>query len=113
MKSNNEQIPVEKKVANFEPLIITNDKKNFIRHSGHQEPARLSRQLYLQLCPLTVIDEESLKMIEVLQLHKAIDHTVSSTGSAVLLRSLVQPSKDLQEHCPQSVAGTDGILCPG
>ena len=34
-------------------------------------------------------------MIQVLRLHRVIDHTRSATGSAVLLRSLIQPSTDL------------------
>jgi DNA mismatch repair ATPase MutS len=46
-------------------------------------------------CPLSVIDQESLKMIQVLRLHQAIDYTESATGSAALLRSLIQPSTDL------------------
>lgn len=85
-------IPRKKKPENFEPLIITNDKKNFIRHSEYPKPAALLRQSYLKMCPLRVIDKESLKMIQVLQLHNAVDHTETATGSAVLLRSLVQPS---------------------
>ncbi len=94
MKNTREQVFVEKNEI-FEPLIQTNDQKNFIRLSGHQEPAKFSRKLFLQLCPLPVIDKETLELIQVLRLHKAIDHTVSFTGSAVLLRSLVQPSTDL------------------
>ena len=94
MKNTREQILIEKNEI-FEPLIQTNDQKNFIRLSGHQEPAKLSRKLFLQLCPLPVIDKETLGLIQVLRLHKAIDHTLSFTGSAVLLRSLVQPSKDI------------------
>ena len=95
MESSNEEASLKKKIEDFEPLIITNDKKNFIRNSENQEPAILSRQIYLKRCPLAVIDKESLKLIQVLRLHKAIDHTQSATGSAVLLRSLVQPSTDL------------------
>ena len=95
MKNSNEQIFVEKKNEIFEPLIQTNEQKNFVRLSGHQEPAKLSRKLFLRLCPLSVIDIETLKLIQVLRLHKAIDHTMSCTGSAILLRSLVQPSTDL------------------
>lgn len=79
-----------------EPLIITNDKKTFIRHGRRPESATLSRQLFMPLCPLTVIDRESLKLIQVLRLHGAIDHTQSATGSSVLLRSLIQPGTDLQ-----------------
>lgn len=79
----------------YTPLIQTNDQKNFIKLDGRQGPPKLSRKLYTQLCPLSVIDKETLKLIQVLRLHTAIDHTVSVTGSAVLLRSLVQPRTDL------------------
>jgi len=95
MKNGNDVKSLQEMIDNFEALIITNDKKNFIKHGGHQGPAVLSRQIYLNLCPLPVIDKESLKLIQVLRLHKAIDHTESCTGSAVLLRSLIQPSADL------------------
>ncbi len=95
MKSSHEQIFLEKKLFNFEPVIITNDQKNIIQYSGQREPSKFFRKLYLRLCPLTVIDKETLKLTQVLQLHKAIDHTRSSTGSAVLLRSLIQPGTDL------------------
>jgi DNA mismatch repair ATPase MutS len=94
MGNCNEQMLAEKNEI-FEPMIQTNERKNFIRLRGHQGPAKLSRKLYLQLCPPSVIDIETLKLIQVLRLHKAIDNTVSCTGSAVLLRSLVQPSTDL------------------
>ncbi len=95
MITREKQIPLPKNAANFEPLIIINDKKNFIRPGRHQEPAIFSQQLFLDLCPPAVIDKESLNLIQVLRLHKAIDYTKSSTGSAVLLRSLLQPSTDL------------------
>ena len=93
-KSGAQQI-VEKMNEIYAPLIQTNDQKNFIRLSGHQGPPELSRKVFAQLCPLSVIDKETLKLIQVLQLHTSIDHTASITGSAVLLRSLIQPSTDL------------------
>lgn len=96
MNNSSGQITIERKVAHAEPLIVTNDKKLFIGHGAHREPARLDRQLFVKQCPLAVIDKETLKMIQVLRLHEAIDHTQSATGSAVLLRSLVQPGTDLQ-----------------
>ena len=83
-----------------EPLILANDNNCFITHKGHQEPAQLARQEFLQSSSLKVIDEESLKLIQVLRLHKAIDYSHSAIGSAVLLRSLIQPSTDL--HLIQS-----------
>ena len=75
--------------------MTTNDRQTFIRAGGLQEPVELSRQLYQTLCPSSVIDAETLILIEVLRLHKALDHTGSATGAAVLLRSLLQPSTDL------------------
>ncbi len=95
MTNSEKQLPPTKKADLFEPLVIANDRKSFIRPGLHQEPAKLSRQLFLDLCPSAVIDNETLKLIQVLRLHKAIDHTKSSTGAAVLLRSLIQPSTDL------------------
>jgi len=95
MKNRDEKIIPEKMKEIFEPVIQTNDKKNFIRLDGHPAPLKFLRKLYTQLCPLSVIDAETLKLIQVLRLHATIDHTVSMTGSAVLLRSLIQPSTDL------------------
>jgi DNA mismatch repair protein MutS len=82
-------------IENFEPIIVTNERKNFIRHGRNQESIQFNRELFLKLCPLKVIDKESLRLIQILQLHKAIDHTRTATGSAVLLRSLTQPSSNL------------------
>ena len=96
MRNGNNQVSFEKEIGNPELLIQANDKKNFIRHQGHQKPVVFDRQMYLDVCPTAVVDSETLKMIEVLQLHRAIDRTQSATGSAVLLRSMVQPGTDLQ-----------------
>ena len=100
MKNSNERLFVDKTIETFEPVIKTNDRKIFIRPSGHQGQAKLSRKVFLKLCPLSVIDMETLNLIQVLRLHKTIDHTTSITGSAVLLRSLVQPSTDLDTYDP-------------
>lgn len=97
MKNRNEQFALQDQIENVAPIILANDQKIFIMHSArHQEPAVLSRQTFMQACPLSVIDKESLELIEVLRLHEAIDHTESSTGSAILLRSLIHPGTDLQ-----------------
>jgi DNA mismatch repair protein MutS len=78
------------------PLIPANEKKNFIEFRGDKKKLNLLKAVYFEQCHPTVIDDESLKLIQVLQLHAAIDHTDSVTGSAVLLRSLIQPGTDLQ-----------------
>ena len=95
MKRSDADICFEKKVENREALIIANDRKKFINPGENRGPALLDRQLFAKQCPLAVVDRETLKMIQVLRLHEAIDHTQSATGSAVLLRSLVQPCTDL------------------
>jgi DNA mismatch repair ATPase MutS len=95
MKQHHTDTVAEKMNAFFEPIIQANDQKHFIRLNGHPAPLKFSRELYAQQCPLSVIDAETLKLIQVLRLHTTVDHTVSMTGSAVLLRSLIQPSTDL------------------
>ncbi|MFH1983374.1 MAG: hypothetical protein ABIL58_16135 [Pseudomonadota bacterium] len=96
MKNCSTNFPLATLVERFEPLVITNDQKTVIQHGAGKAPDKFLRKLFLKRCPLAVLDQETLKMIQVLRLHEAIDHTRSVTGSAVLLRSLVQPSTDLQ-----------------
>ena len=95
MKNENGQNLVEQQNQMFEPLIQSNDKDNFIKQNGPQGPKKFFRKLFLKQCPLKVVDKETLKLIQVLRLHKTIDYTESLTGSAVLLRSLVLPSTDV------------------
>ena len=82
-------------VEKSDPLININDRKNIIRPGENQGPAKLSRRLFLEQLPLHIIDKETLKLIQVLQLHQAINYTKSTAGSAVLLQSLAQPGTDL------------------
>jgi len=95
MKDRDAPDPLEMEIEAYEPLLVTNDKKNFITPGADREPAKLSRQEFLKLCSQTVIDRETLQLIQVLRLHEAIDQTASAVGSAVLLRSLVRPSTHL------------------
>ncbi len=92
----------------LEPVILTNDKKTFIKHAPGKKAAVFSPKIFLGVCGSTagltagltdgstVIDKESLKLIQVLDLHKSIDNTLSATGSAVLLRALIQPDTNLK-----------------
>lgn len=114
MKNDEERISPGEKSENVEPLIITNERKNFIAHSGRRDSAKLYRRKFMKLCPLPVIDKESLKLIQVLRLHEAVDHTISSTGSAVLLRSLIQPCTDLdyirsKQESLEEIASNDAL----
>ncbi len=96
MNSSNERSPFETFFRQFEPLIVSNDKKNFIRHGGYRKPAKFSEKSFYKQCAPTVIDKETLDLIQVPRLHEAVDFTESATGSAALFRSLVRPSTDLR-----------------
>ncbi len=96
MKNSSSQIINSNTIGENEPLIIANDKQNYIALNGGQEPAVFSKKTFLACCPPAVIDSASLELIQVQRLHQAIDHTRSLTGSATLLRSLIQPSTDLE-----------------
>jgi DNA mismatch repair ATPase MutS len=114
MKSNPAIDSFASEVADVVPVIITNDEQTCIKHRGHPQSATLDRQLFARLSPLTVIDKETLKMIQVLRLHSAVDHTRSATGSAVLLRSLIQPPTDLhliqsKQEAVQEIASNDSL----
>jgi DNA mismatch repair protein MutS len=114
MNPDHGHIDPTKMIANHAPLIIYNDKQKFITHGKHQQPALFDRPLFMQKCPSAVIDKETLELIQVLRLHQAIDHTRSSTGAAILLRSLIQPSTDLhyirsKQEALREVASNDKL----
>ena len=114
MNRSSEQTALDIALEQPEPVVRTNDRKNFIIPGNSRQPARLDRLLYARLCPLAVIDAETLKMIQVLRLHRAVDHTRSATGSAVLLRSLIQPPTDLhlirsKQDSVREIASNDSL----
>ena len=81
-------------------LIFLNDRNTFIEHDGGRNDAgwnkaRLSRKKLAKLLPSTVVDGETLELVQIRRLHEAVDYTISATGSAALFRSLAQPSTDL------------------
>ncbi len=114
MKSSDPPNPREIDPKAFEPVVITNEKEHVILHGGDQGRPKLLRQAYSETAGSRVIDDESLKMIQVLRLHEAVDHTASATGSAVLLRSLIQPSTDLhhiqsKQESLREIAANDSL----
>jgi hypothetical protein len=91
------------------PLTVANDGHAFIRPGRRGETAVLSRDAFIAAMPPAVIDAPSLELIEVARLHAAVDHTCSATGSALLLRSLIQPSTDL-DHIRAKQAAVRELL---
>lgn len=70
-------------------LIGQNAEGEFIRVEGNE--VRVELDVMFDRNEETVIDKESLRIIQVEDLHKAVDHTITAVGSAELYRSLIQP----------------------
>ncbi len=96
MNNSKERPPIEIFFEPFEPLIVANDRKNFIRQGGCRKPAKFSEKTFYKQCSPTVADEETLDLIQLRRLHEAVGFTESATGSASLLRSLIRPSTELR-----------------
>jgi len=94
MNSRCGQTPLAVQSVTLQPLVASNDQKPFITPAKGGEPARLNRKRLLKQIPATIVDRETLKTIEVLRLHRAVDYTLSATGSAALLRAMILPSLD-------------------
>ncbi len=114
MKSPDVQNSLVEQIECFEPLIVTNDRHTFIRPAAGLAPSRFFPESYLQKCPPAVLDEETVQLVQVLQLHQAIDHTQSATGSAALLRSFMQPSTNLpyivaKQEALREIAANDSL----
>jgi hypothetical protein len=108
------QNPLVDQIDCFEPLIRTNDRHLCIRQSAGLAPCQFLPEGFLQTVPLTVLDAETVQLVQVRQLHQAIDHTQSATGSAALLRSLLQPGTDLgyitaRQEALREIAASDSL----
>lgn len=87
----------KKRFDAVESVIVANEKEVIIKHVGSDGPAVFSGDVYAERCSSTVIDKESLKLIQIRELHAALDHTQSAAGSAVLLRSLMHPGTNVKD----------------
>src|SRR3989338_3132427 len=88
----------------YMPVIsIHNERRIFFRvaeerttsFSSNKERGSFNRNAMFQALPETVMDKATLQLIQVEDLHNAIDHTQTAVGSAVLFRSLMQPQVSL------------------
>ena len=95
MTTIDSQRSLDRRIEGLEPLILSNDRQTFIRQGAGLAAPRFSPESFMEHCPPAVLDEETIQLIQVLQLHQTVDCTHSATGSAVLLRSLLQPGTDL------------------
>ena len=114
MSDVKQQSSADHMVEDCAPLIAVNDNSNIIKHDGASGAPEFLRQEYPKLGPGRVIDHESLELVQVLDLHQAVDFTTTAIGSAVLLRSLVQPSVDLshieaKQESLREIAANDSL----
>lgn len=70
-------------------LVGVNEDHQFYRVEPNE--LQIDRKVMFEHIPETVIDKESLILIQVDDLHRAVDHTITATGSAELYRSLIHP----------------------
>ncbi len=56
----------------------------------------INRSCMFDNLPETVIDKQTLLLIQIYDLYKAVDHSTTATGSATLFRSLIQPPTSLE-----------------
>jgi len=75
----------------YTPLIKINENKRvFTDDQG------VDLKAMFEVIPETVIDKQTLELIQIFDLHKALDYTITSVGSATLFRSLMQPPTSLK-----------------
>jgi DNA mismatch repair ATPase MutS len=75
-------------------LVSLNDQHQFYRN--YSSGLGIAREVIFEHTPETVVDKRSLSLIQVDDLHRAIDRTTTATGSAELYRSLVCPPTDVE-----------------
>lgn len=81
--------------SDSEKLIIElNYRNEIVDERNLAEPFSSHRMLLL--LPETIVDKRTLKLIEIHDLFKAVDHTITSVGSARLFHSLMNPSESIE-----------------
>ena len=75
-------------------LVGLNKEHQFYGVKGRD--VRIEPKVMFEHAQETVIDKESLRLIQVEDLHKAVDHTITATGSATLFQSLIRPPADAE-----------------
>jgi len=71
------------------PIIELNERERILYSS-------IGSSCIFNNLPETIIDKKTLLLIQIYDLHKAIDHSTTATGSATLFRSLMQPPTSLE-----------------
>ena len=78
-----------------EKYIIELNYRNDIIDERSEEQAFDSHKMFT-LLPETVVDKRTLQLVEIHDLFKAMDHTITRVGSARLFHSLCNPSESIE-----------------
>ena len=78
-----------------EKYIIELNFRNDIIDERNEEQAFDSRKMFA-LLPEAVVDKRTLQLVEIHDLFKAMDHTITRVGSARLFHSLCNPSESIE-----------------
>src|SRR3989344_904432 len=80
--------------SSYTPIIEIYKDKDII-HSSYREAIFYGDSMVSSLQEM-VMDKTTLQLIQILDLHKSVNHTQTAIGSATLLRSLIQPPTSLE-----------------
>lgn len=82
--------------ANASAFVVDINKEKTIVEGGPYSEPSFNPQAMFNALPEGIIDKTTLRLIQVGDLHRAVDHTETAIGSAVLFRSLMQPPTSLE-----------------
>jgi DNA mismatch repair protein MutS len=94
MASSDRHNTLRGQIESYTPIVVSNDGRGFVRHDGQGGKPAFRPEHFFRHVPPAVMDAETVELLQVQQLHAAIDLTRTATGSAALLRSLLQPATD-------------------
>jgi len=79
----------------YEPLVRINENDSVFHVGSGSRDLTVDFEALFKNLPATIIDKQTLSLIQLRDLHEAVDHTTSKVGSATLFRSLMQPPTSL------------------
>ena len=80
----------------YEPLVRINENDSVFHVGSGSRDLTVDFEALFKNLPATIIDKQTLSLIQLRDLHEAVDHTTSKVGSATLFRSLMQPPTSLE-----------------
>lgn len=79
----------------YKPIVAINEGER-VFNIGNRRGLSIDWATIFKNLPATIIDKQTLLLIQLGDLYQAVDHTFTGTGSATLFRSLMQPPTSLE-----------------